>query len=99
MAVDTTTGSPGWWLLRLLDKLEARRTRYELLHRYLVGDHRLPEGDERCRDVFRRFQRKARTNYTGLVAESVRERLHVTGFRTGGQSSDEADREIGRAHV
>lgn len=89
---DTSTGSPGWWLLRLLDQLTKKRPRYELLHRYGTGDHRLPEGDERCREVFRQFQRKARANYTGLVKQSLQERLHVVGFRAGGESTDEADR-------
>ncbi|MGH3099312.1 MAG: phage portal protein [Streptosporangiales bacterium] len=89
-------GSAGWWLARLGRRLDDRRARYDLLDRYFRGDHRLPEGDDRCRDMFRRFQRKARTNYVGLVAESVRERLHPVGFRTGGASSGDVDDEAWR---
>lgn len=93
MPIDTTTpGSPGWWLARLDKKLQDRRRRYDRLERYYSGDHPLPEGDERCRELFRRFQRKARTNYMELVVESTHERLRVEGFRTGGDSSAENDR-------
>lgn len=93
-------GSPGWWLARLGKKLDDRRAHYELLDRYRCGEHPLPEGDDRCRDMFRRFQRKARTNYCGLVVESMRERLAVTGFRMGNQDtaagSEESDAEANR---
>jgi hypothetical protein len=52
--------------------------------------------EERARELFRRFQAKARSNYTGLVVESVLERMNVTGFRSGGDSSPEVDKEAWR---
>lgn len=88
MALDTKTPeSPGWWLARLDQRLEMRRRRYDRLYRYYMGEADLPEGDERCREMFKRFQKKARTNMCGLVADAVNERLAVVGFRTGGTSN------------
>lgn len=89
----TVPGSPGWWFQRLLTRQMERLPRLERLHRYYIGDHDLPEGDERVRETYRRFQRRARSNYTGLVAESVLERLRPLGFRAGGSatSADDTD--------
>lgn len=89
----TTVNSPGWWLVRLEKKLEKRCQRYDYLDAYYRGDHTLPEGDERMRDMFRRFQRKARTNYMRLVADSVRERLEITGFRTASEPNTANDKQ------
>lgn len=86
-------GAPDWWLLRLGKKLDARCERFDLLERYYTGDHPLPEGDRRCRELFRRLQKQARTNYCQLIVDAPRERLKVVGFRTGGEGSDDADRD------
>lgn len=91
-----TPGSPIWWTDRLHKKLVKRRRYYAWLESYETGNHPLPEGDERARDLFKAFQRKARTNYCGLVVSSVRERLHVVGFRTGAQGEDGRDAESWR---
>jgi hypothetical protein len=96
MTIDTATGTAGYWLKRLDDRLSTKCRRLHLLERYYLGDHPLPEGDERARETFRKFQRKARTNYCELVADSTRERLHILGFRTGGSKTDEADTEAWR---
>ncbi|WP_103529519.1 phage portal protein [Streptomyces sp. SM12] len=92
--LDTSTpGTPDWWLNRLIAKQLNRLPRLERLHRYAVGDHDLPEGDVQVREAFARFQRRARSNYTGLVAESVVERMRISGFRagTGAGATDDAD--------
>lgn len=95
--VDTSTpDTPGWWLKQLEAKIQDRQPRYKELTRYDVGDHPLPEGDERCRPMFQQFQRKARSNYIALVIEAVLERLKIVGFRTGGNSTDDADKEAWR---
>lgn len=86
-------GTPDWWLIRLGKKLKAASTRYDLLERYYTGNHPLPEGDRRCRELFRRLQDKARTNYCQLIVDAPRERLKVVGFRTGGEGSDQTDRD------
>lgn len=89
----TIAGSPAWWLLRLGNKLAADQQRFSDLDSYWRGKHPLPFGNRRMREAYRRFQEQSRTNFCSLVAESVIERLKVTGFRTGGEGSDQTDRE------
>ena len=80
-----------WWLLRLEKRRADREKHFDYLYRYATGNHPLPEGDERARELFKAFQRKARTNYCGLVSSSVAERLHVDGFRAGSTGGADAD--------
>jgi hypothetical protein len=95
--LDTATvGSPGWWLKRLETQLHTRAMRFNRLDRYYLGEHDLPEGDQRAREVFKSFQRRARSNFTALVVDSVRERMRVTGFRTGAQGDAAGDAESWR---
>lgn len=86
-----TPGSPGWWMLRLGRALAADSSRLVKLGQYAVGDHHLPEGNRRYRELFKELQKKARTNFVGLVQSSVQERLKVVGFRAGGGTSDAMD--------
>jgi hypothetical protein len=86
-----TVGSADWWLIALGKRLDAQRPALNGLNNYDLGDHPLPQGHRRAREAFRRFQRQARTNFTGLVTESVLDRLTVTGFRMGGQADLAAD--------
>jgi hypothetical protein len=94
--VDLTPGSPRWWLQRLWKALEDQVPRYNLLAAYQGGDHRLPEGHNRAREAYRQFQRKARSNYSGLVSNAVVERLQPIGFRTGSETTNELDGEAWR---
>lgn len=89
--IDTTQGSPGWWLIRLAQRLRADLPRMNLLQNYYIGQHPLPRGERTRARLYRDFQRRARSNYTGLVVESVAERLHVDGFRAGGSGTDAMD--------
>jgi hypothetical protein len=86
-------GSPEWWLLRLGRKLTTESSRFDLLESYWNGTPPLPHGNERMRKAYRRLQRLARTNFGALVAEAVLERLKIVGFRAGGSSTDEADKQ------
>lgn len=88
----TTPGTPDWWLIRLGKRLDTNAKKYQMLERYYTGDHPLPEGDRRARELFRKLQKKARTNYCQLIVDAPRERLKVVGFRAGGQGSDDTDR-------
>lgn len=88
-----TPGSPEWWLLRLGRKLADEAERFNLLESYWSGNPPLPHGNKRMREAYRRLQRIARTNFGALVAEAVLERLKIVGFRAGGKSTDEADKE------
>lgn len=83
-------GTPDWWLSRLMQRLLDRQPRYDRLERYYLGEHPLPVGDARYRSVFRVLQKKSRTNYVALIADSPVERMHVVGFRFG-RSAEEAD--------
>lgn len=76
-------GSPGWWLLRLGAALSRDRERLDTLYQYWAGDHPLPFGNRKMREAYKRLQQQARSNYTGLVAETILERIKVLGFRTG----------------
>lgn len=93
MAVQLEPGSGRYWLQRLGKQLEAELPDLELLQRYRCGDHPLPDSHPRSKEAFRQLQRKARSNYTGLVVESVRERARPIGFRTGGKGTNTQDTE------
>ena len=86
-------GTPDWWLIRLGTQLAAEQPRLNRLDRYAQGDHPLPFGNRRARETYRRFQKMARANFTGLVTEAVRERLQVTGFSTGASGDNHTDQD------
>lgn len=87
----STPQSPGWWLARLLKELEGRQERLHRLDRYYQGDPDLPHVNEATKDAYRRFQRKARTNFAELIVEAVRERMSPLGFRTGAAKDETGD--------
>jgi hypothetical protein len=84
---------PDWWLVRLGGKLTSEQPRFDTLDAYWSGDHPLPFGNRKMREAYKRFQKQSRTNFTELVAESVIERLKVTGFRTGGKGTETLDQQ------
>jgi hypothetical protein len=91
MPIDTdTVGSPGWWAKRLSAQLRRERPRLEVLRARLDGDAPMPEGagDEQ---VYRRFRRKARTDFEELIVEAVRERMLVTAIQTGAEADADGD--------
>lgn len=95
--IDTETpDSPGWWAKRLASELGERQPRYDSLDSYNRGDHPLPEGAQGCHEAYRRLQGKARTNYVGLVADAVTERMNVVGFRTGADNDENGDADAWR---
>lgn len=88
-----TRNSPAWWLLRLGKKLSEDQERFDKLEAYWRGTPPVPHGNRRMREAYKRLQKMARTNFGGLVAETVLERMKVTGFRAGADSTDEADKQ------
>lgn len=82
-----TPQSPGWWLIRLGKKLAADQPRCEALDNWRNGESELPHGNKKMREAYRRLQRIARTNFAGLVIESVLERMKVIAFRVGADST------------
>ena len=91
------------WLDRLAKRIDAKRPRIDLLRSYLEGNPPLPENDETLREAYKRFQKKARTNFAELVVEAVAERMVVSGFRVGdaqdgGNQDDDDARRIWKAN-
>lgn len=84
--------SPDWWFKQLLGRLNDRRPRLDRLDRYYDGRCDLPEGAEGCEEAYRRFQAKARANWSELIVEAVRERMQPVGFRTGAEGDELGDR-------
>jgi len=82
----TVPGTATWWLITLGKRLEAERPKLDQLHQYDIGNHPLPQGHDKAKASYRRFMRQSRTNFTGLVTESVLDRLTVTGFRMGSKA-------------
>lgn len=90
--------SPRWWLQRLGSQLMEDRPRLDELEAYRCGKHPLPIGHHRMREAFRVLQRKARSNYTGLVVEAVKERAHPLGIRKGTQVVDPESQKMWQAN-
>jgi hypothetical protein len=71
--IDTTRpGSPGWWLERMLKRLEQNQERYELLEEYFEGCPPVPQlRTKAVKEAYRRLMSLARTNFAELVVEAV----------------------------
>ncbi len=81
--------SPDQWLARLTKAMDSRASRLAVLRSYMDGNAPLPEGAEGCRDAYKDFQRKARTNFGELIVEAVAERLIPAGFTLNGKPEDD----------
>ncbi|MET0701670.1 MAG: phage portal protein [Mycobacterium sp.] len=90
-------GSPGWWMSKLFEGLQAkeRRNRLDNLHKRYRGQSPLPEAADSAREIFYNFQRKARTNFAQLIVSAVSERMRVSGFRTASDFDETGDSEAG----
>ncbi|MEU0078551.1 phage portal protein [Micromonospora tulbaghiae] len=94
MAIDVEkVRSPGWWLQRLFKKMNDRQrvARLQLLHDYLNGRPRLPQGAENVREMFTQFQKKACVNVPAVVVGSVSDRLTPIGFQTAADNDVSGD--------
>lgn len=89
-------GSPDFWLSRLAQGLIDRQARYDELENYVVGNHPVPYGDPRYVKALRELQRKAKTNYVGLVTNAPCERMDVVGFRFGDNPDDSGDEDANK---
>lgn len=85
-------GSPGWWLENLGRKLASRVREFDLLDSYYRGCPPLPEGADNALSAYQRFQQKARLNFAELIVEAVRQRMLITGFRTGADGDANGDK-------
>lgn len=99
MPIDTRIPqSPGWWLERLARRLAdpTRQRRLNTLDSWVRGEPPLPVGAEAAREVFRSFQREARTNFAELIVEATRERMVPIGIRTSADGDETGDAEAWR---
>ncbi len=77
--------------MRLGMRLENDKLRFDRLDCYDQGDHPIPPGHRKAREAYRRFQQMARSNYCGLVVESLSERIRVLGFSSGSGGNRKLD--------
>lgn len=98
MPITTTESrSPGWWLHRLMLKLQKEQPRYEDLDNYYRGLNGIPTLSSKAeRESYRRLRAMACSNYPELIVESVVERMTPVGFRTGAGADDLGDDEAWR---
>lgn len=83
--------SPLWWVKRLFQQLQEQRAHFDLMDSYYRGEPgKLPWLPEQARDEFRRLLALTKSNYMGLVVDSMVERMQVEGFRVG--NAPDADR-------
>jgi hypothetical protein len=82
--------------ISLIHELKEDRDKYDLLERYYEGDAPLPEVADGMGHAYRRFQKKARTNLASLAVAATRERMIISGFRTGADDDENGDTEARR---
>src|SRR5690554_6081480 len=90
--VDVAPGSPDFWLGRLMHRLGERQDRFAKLDRYARGEHDVPDGDRRYVRALSDLQKKAKTNYIGLVLKAVTQRMRVKEFKFQGEVDQDAGR-------
>jgi hypothetical protein len=93
-------GEPLWWVKRLWKQLQVQREAFELYDAYYKGQPKsLPWLPEQARREFARLLELTKSNYMGLVVDSMVERMAIEGFRIGDQpGADSATWDICQAN-
>jgi hypothetical protein len=79
--------SPLWWLKRLHSGLQVQQKHFALMDAYYRGEPpRQPWLPEQAQNDLKRLIALTRSNYMGLVIDSMVERMQVEGFRLNGQA-------------
>jgi Phage portal protein, SPP1 Gp6-like len=73
---------------RLLDKLALQRDHAVYLWGWYHGEQEYPVVKSKYRDAYRLLIELAPTPWARLVVDTIAERLHVQGFRTGAAATD-----------
>lgn len=75
-------------LARLGAALDKQSARINLLDKYRDGDHPIPEAvrEAGAKRAYRKLMSMSRSNWPGLIVDSVEERLEVQGFAFGGDA-------------
>lgn len=87
--------TPQEWLPILAKRMDERAPLIAKRRRYADGNADLPEMSQNVRASWEAFQKKSRTNYGGLAAESLANRVQVQTV-TVGDGSDVAATEVAR---
>lgn len=80
--------SPAEWLPVLSKRLTDRAQLLAPIQRYLDNDAALPEAPTKDREAFAKWQRLSKTDFANLIVDAPAERMTVSGFRVGGETSD-----------
>lgn len=75
---------------RLLDKLALQREHAAYLWGWYHGEQEYPVVKSKYRDAYRLLIELSRTPWARLVVDTIAERLHVMGFRSGAVTTDAA---------
>lgn len=82
--------SPRWWLKILYEHLNRQRENFELMDSYYRGEpKRLPWLTEQAQRDMKRLIRLTKSNYMGLVVDSMVERMQIEGFRVNGKADSD----------
>jgi Phage portal protein, SPP1 Gp6-like len=73
---------------RLLDKLARQRVHAAELWAWYHGEQEYPVVKAQYRDAYRLLIELSRTPWARLIVDTIAERLHVTGFRSGAPATD-----------
>jgi hypothetical protein len=65
-----------------------RQPEVKALDEWYSGDHPAPVGYEKGRELLGRLLQMTNTNFMQLVVDAAMERMHVEGFRIGGEVSE-----------
>lgn len=82
--------TPEEWLPILAERLDLSRPITARLRSYVDGNAPLPEMGKNTRATWEAFQKKARTNFGGIAAQSHANRIRATGVRVGDDPESEA---------
>jgi hypothetical protein len=82
-------GTPDWWLDRLYGQLRSRQTLITEWDDWYSGDHPPPLGYEKAGPILSRLLETVGANILSLLTDAAHERMHVEGFKVGGQINDD----------
>lgn len=82
-------GSPEWWLLRLLRRLQLRQPELALWDDYYRGLQPLAFASAKFKEAFGERFPAFTSNFCELVVNGTAERLEVAGFRFGSKSAND----------
>ncbi len=91
-------GSPDWWLVRLLNRLQSRRAGIARWTDYYAGKQPLAFASEKFRDAFGDRFPVFTSNFCSLVVDGTAERLEVAGFRFADKGGDKDVWELWQAN-